>query len=321
MRTLSLAALLAIASPLVAHDYWCLNHHFNVYADYGYIRRQDVRDLSLVKRGESGTRSKTIIDNEDLEKRLHWESAIRGGIIYNVDACTSWEATYTYFYPWTAKTSATGDDNLFFPFKDPTFGDDYRDASRVIASYDSRLQNGEFLYWWHKTPQRVDYFSFSWTVGFRYIYLREKLRLLFFRETDISPYKIDTFSDLYGAQLGAMLQINPSCCWTWTFMIKGAGFFDVAKNEVEIRDQDDRIKIRDYKKNKWTDSWLLEGYGQLAYHWGSCFSLHFGYQGYILTGVVLAPNQRDIARTEHRRINAKGQIVIDGLYAGMDFSF
>ena len=115
--------------------------------------------------------------------------------------------------------------SFFFPFKDSDFGFDYHKASKAEAKYETRLQNGEFNYWGHVTPQRVNYFSFSWNAGFRFIYLRENLRLRFFRAEESSPYTIDTFNSLYGVQLGAMLQINPSSCWTWTFMIKGAGFF------------------------------------------------------------------------------------------------
>lgn len=321
MKARFLAPLVLMAAPIVAQDYWCLNHYFDLYAEYGYIRRQDVRDLTLVKRGTSNEDAKTVVDNEDLEKRLHWQSAIRGGIIYKPNACNSWEATYTYFYPWTANTNAKGDNNLFFPFKDFSFGDDYHHAFLAQAFYETRLQGGEFNYWGHVTPQRVNYFSFSWNAGFRFIRLKENFRILFHRENDISPYYINTYNYLYGAQLGAMFEINPSCCWTWTFMIKGAGFFNDARNEVDIRDQNDRISIRQYEKDSWTDSWLLEGYGQLAYHYQSWLSVRFGYQGYICSGLVIAPNQRDIGLTRKRRINTKGQIVIDGLYAGLDFSF
>ena len=116
MRLRTIVPLVLFSASVVGQDYWCLNHSFRVYADYGYIRRQDVRNLSLVNLEENKQSSKTVIDNEDLEERLGWESAIRGGIVYNATACNSWEATYTYFYPWKASKTATGDGKLFFPF-------------------------------------------------------------------------------------------------------------------------------------------------------------------------------------------------------------
>lgn len=317
MKILLLAVALASTSSLIAHDYWCLNNHFSLYADYGYMRRQDVRDLSLVRQ----LPNRRVLDTKALEERLGWESAIRGGVLYHVTACHSWEATYTYYYPWASRRTVTGNNNLFFPFKNPDFGDDYHLAFKAKACYESRLQSGEFNYWGHLTPQRVNYFAFAWTAGFRYMRLRESLRLLFYREEDRSPYTINTLNNLYGIQLGGMLEVNPSECFTWMFWVKGAAFFNAGDNRVKIRDQNDQITIRAYEKSRWTDSYLLEAYGQLAYHFTSCLSIYAGYQGYILTGVVIAPNQRDIHTRSKRRINTKGQIVIDGVHAGLSFGF
>ena len=91
MRLRTIVPLVLFSASVVGQDYWCLNHSFRVYADYGYIRRQDVRNLSLVNLEENKQSSKTVIDNEDLEERLGWESAIRGGIVYNATACNSWK--------------------------------------------------------------------------------------------------------------------------------------------------------------------------------------------------------------------------------------
>lgn len=335
MRKFSLAALFALATPLFAQDYWCLNNPFSIDIDYGYIRRQNTGDVSLVKqlsipivviedenlvnllREESNTK----ISSEDLQDELGWQSAIFGKIWYHVDACHSWEGVYTYYFPWSATETKRGENNLFFPFRDVTYADDYIFAFKAKAHYDTRMQNGEFNYWGHLTPQRVDYFSFSWTAGFRFLYLKDRMKLTFFREEDHSPYRIHTINYLYGAQLGAMLQINPSRCWTWTFMVKGAGFFNDAENRLRIRDQDNQITLCAYDKCHWTDSWLLEGYGELAYHWNSCISTYFAYQGFLVNGVVLAPNQIDKKRTCKRRIRSEGTIIVDGARLGFDFSF
>ncbi len=328
MRKITLVALSLTSISVYAQDYWCLDNRISIYADYGYIhRRGGTQNFTLVENTSelmliNGLiEPERVLSSKRLDRRMHWESAIRGGVVYHSDACGSLEATYTFFYPWEANTTVRRDGTLRFPFLELNFGIDYENADQVVALYRSKLQNGELNYWGHVTPQRVNYFSFSWNMGFRVMELEEKLRLAFTRRTATSFYTIRTDNILYGAQLGAMLQINPSCCWTWTFLAKGAAFFNTAENKVKITDEDNTFVLRKYKKKRWTDSYLIEAYGQLAYHWNSYFSLHFGYQGFILTGVALAPQQRDIRSVTKRRIRTKGQIDMNGMYGGVSFGF
>ncbi|NGX59355.1 MAG: hypothetical protein KR126chlam3_00506 [Chlamydiae bacterium] len=324
MRKLLLASIAFVISSLQAQDYWCLDKRLSVRADYGYLRRQEVRNLRLVEdtsqTGGNG-KPKKRIEADELVDLFGWESAIRGILTYHGSACSSLEAQYTYFYPWSSKIEKTADGTLQFPFKDPIITFDFTEADEAVVRYKSRLQNGELNYWWHITPQRVNYFSFSWNIGLRLIFLKETLDLVFKKDENKSLYAIETNNYLYGPQLGAVLEINPSSCWTWTFIVKGAAFLNDSHNEVEIGDFDNTEKFRDYEKMRWTDSLLIEGYGQLAYHWYSWLDLHFAYQGFLLTGLVLAPEQRDIHVSEKRRINTKGQILIDGLYGGLTLRF
>lgn len=316
-RWMPLAALCLSTATLYAEDYWCLNNHISLRADYLYWRRQEVRDLPLVK----NLNNKTLLNTEDLEKRLGWESGVLGRLTLFGGECGSVEFLYTYMWPWEGTSTVKGNGNLQFPFHQPSQDIDYHLANLVQARYKTWFQNGEFTYWYHVTPQRVNYFSFSWDIGLRFIYLPEKFDMGFTRQTNFSTYSIDTYNTLYGVQLGAMLEMNPSRCWTWTFIIKGAGFLNVAKNELLIKDENNTIIYRDYTKRTWTDSYLIEGFGQLAYHFNRFFSVHFAYQGFLLTGVALAPDQRDVSRRDRRKINVKGQIVVDGLQAGLDFGF
>lgn len=151
--------------------------------------------------------------------------------------------------------------------------------------------------------------------------LKEDMDLLFFRAGDHSVYSIQDKDNLIGPQLGAVLEINPSRCFTWSCMIKGAGFYNRVKNKVCVRDRNNTDKIIDYNKKKKTDSWLLEAYGQFTWNVWSKFDIHFGYQGFILTGVGLAPNNRTVHIPQSSSANVKGQIIIDGLYAGAALSF
>lgn len=329
-----LALLIALGSvPLLADDYWCLDNTISIRAEYTYLRRQEIRDLRLVEEVpiflplSSTVRPKKVMDTEDLADQLGWESGARVGLTFHKSACASLEALYTYVFPWKGREEVKPSEGnlLRFPFKDPDEFFDYNNASRAVGVYESRLQSGELNYWNHMTPQRCDYFSASWLLGARIVYLREEMCLTFTRDfmerMSSSDYSIDTGNVCYGLQLGAVLEINPNSCFTWTFLIKGAGFFNTAKNETRILDEDNSTELAGYVRRSWTSSWLLEGYGQLAYHWSDSFSLHFAYQGYILSGLALAPAQRNVSSSLHSMINKKGQIVIDGLYAGFTLGF
>lgn len=334
MKKITLSVVTFATLTLQAHDDWCLNHHISVYADYGYIHRGKINNRCLV---ESFTLPANVIIPQDIDdlasttcllsakkltKELQWESAIRGGIIYTSSPYAALELVYTYFYPWQARQNVKGNDDLRFPFLNVNFGLDYEKARRVVATYESFLQNGELNYWGYTSPPRVDYCSFSWNMGFRVMELNEKLKLAFSKENgDTSFYRIKTFNVLYGAQLGARLQVYPSPCWTWTFYAKGVAFFNTAENKVNITDENNTFTLRKYKKERWTDSYLIEAYGELAYNLNSFLSFHYGYQGFILTGVVLAPEQRDIKRSTRRRINTDGTIYINGMYGGLSFGF
>ncbi|NGX40048.1 MAG: hypothetical protein KR126chlam1_01388 [Chlamydiae bacterium] len=320
-------ALLSITSSMQAHDYWCLNRVVSVFGEYNYLRRSEIRNLRLVedtqgfdplKEEEKGSE---LIDTKGLVGRMGWESGIRGGVSFHWSDCASLEAQYLYVYPWKGTKDVSRDGTLRFPFEDPEFAFDYIDADHVDASYKSRLQGGELNYWCHITPQRVNYFSGSWLIGFRYFNLREHFRMAFTKRGRTSDYKIRTKNHLYGAQLGGVLEMNPTECWTWLFQIKGAGFFNDADNNVFLGDFGNRIVLRDYSKKKWTDSWLIEGYGELAYHLTSFADLYVGYSAFLLSGLVLAPEQRDLSSSDRRFLRKRGQIVIDGARAGLTLSF
>jgi len=324
MRKACFSLCFLASIPLQASCYWCLDYSITTQLDYGYLRRSEIRNLRLVEdtaRVKGSGRFKKVMSTEDLVDRMNWESAIRAGLTYHRNDKTSLEALYTYFFPWKGTKTVTADGSLQFPFIDPVFSEDYTGADKARAEYESWLQNAELNYWGHLTPSRANYFAFAWILGFRFLYLKEDFDLKFSKVGSSSLYAIETKNLLYGAQLGATLEINPSKRWTWTFQIKGAGFLNVAETDLCIGDENNTIVLKEFTKERWTDSYLLEGYGQLAYHWRRNFSVHFGYQGFILTGIALAPEQRDVKLKDRRRVHAKGQIVIDGLYAGLEYSF
>lgn len=141
------------------------------------------------------------------------------------------------------------------------------------------------------------------------------------RLIETSDYKIETKNFLYGVQLGAIFEVNPTSRWTWSITAKGAGFLNDARQKTFVGDEGNEITLASYTKERWQGSWLLEGIGRISYRWGNCFHIFAGYQAFLLTGLALAPEQRDVELTTRRYLTVSGQIILDGFFAGMNFSY
>lgn len=320
MRKKPYIALVLASASLQGYDYCCFSRDIEFLADYAYLNRSQVHDFSLVRRTISPGREKTILDIGDLVEDMDSQSAIRGGILYHHSPSATLEAIYTFVLPWEGRKTNIGAADLSYAFRGQTPLLGFINANAATAKYRSWFQNGEFNYWIHVTPQYVNYFSFSWDMGFRVILLEEHFNLQFTKPLSVARYSIKTNNNLYGVQLGAMLEINPTDYWTWSFLIKGAAFADRVRRNAVINDPSSAVQLN-YSKAKLASTCLLEGYAQLAYHWTSFFSFHAGYQGFILSGIAIAPEQRVLKSIPKSSIRVKGQVVINGMYVGLSLRF
>ncbi|MBS0628964.1 MAG: hypothetical protein JSS30_01920 [Verrucomicrobia bacterium] len=322
MRKIPFIAIACAASSLYGHDYYCPSNDIVLFADYAYLTRGEIRDFPLVKNTRVLTDAKTLLDTEDLVEAMGSESALKVGILWDHNLCNSFELFYTYVRPWHSKKTLNNAGLLSYAFKDfRTILNGFFGADTVVAKYSSQLQNGEFNYWIHVTPQYVDYFSFSLDLGLRYISLQEHFSLRFLFPAAESHYAVKTNNHLYGAQLGAVLEINPTDCWTWSFMVKTAAFANKANDHIQITDPFDVNAPPNKSKHKLVSTGLVEGYVQLAYHASSFLSLHVGYDGFLLFGLALAPEQRALNNSLTTTLRANGQIVVHGFYTGLSIRF
>lgn len=315
-----------LASSL--NGYYCvqsLSDSIFISADWMYLRRSKIQEHNLVVNNsilDANGNPEDVLRTQDLCHDWNWKTGLYGNITYVSDACSSLEALYYYVFPWHGRRVAGGFADLSFPFEDSTFTNDFNNANFVEARYRSQLQNGEFNYWRHLTPRRINYFSASWICGFRFLYVNEHFSLAFTQGTDTSDYRIHTKNYLYGAQLGFVFECNPSSRWTWAIIIKGAGFLNDARSFVFLGDQNNTLVLRDFEKKKYQAAFLIEGMATLMYQWCDHFNIHIKYQAFQATGLALAPEQRDKdSHTTHRHIDVRGDIVLDGFSAGITYSF
>lgn len=322
MRKIPLIAFACAAASLYGHEYYCPSNDIVLFADYANLTRSSIRDFPLVKNTTIVTKPKTVLDTEDMVDAMGNESALKVGILWDHNAFDSIELFYTYVRPWHSKKTFNNPGVLSYAFKDfATVLNGFFDANTVVAKYSSSLQNGELNYWIHVTPQYVDYFSFSWDMGLRYISLQEHFSLRFIQPTAEAHYAVKTNNHLYGVQLGAVLEINPTDYWTWTFLVKTAAFANKANDHVLITDPTDANAPPNKSKHKLVPTGLVEGYLQLAFHPFSFLSFHVGYDGFLLFGVALAPEQRALSTSRSIGLRANGQIIVNGFYTGLTLRY
>lgn len=316
----------AVASCL--HGYYCvpsINDRFYITTDWTYLRRSKIQEHKLVLNQNilnSNGLPEAVLRTQDLCHNWNWKTGLIGKITYANCDNASLEALYCYVFDWSGRDVASGPASLNFPFENSSFSNDFTGASFAVAKYTSRLQNGELNYWGHLTPRRVNYFSASWIMGFRFLYLREHFDIAFTNGPDVSDYRINTKNYLYGAQVGGVFEVNPSSRWTWTVIVKGAAFLNDAHSNVFLGDFNNTLVLRDFDKKKWAAAFLIEGIGSLSYQMFHHMNIHIGYQAFQATGLALAPEQRDKdSHTKSRHIDVRGDIVVDGFFAGLTFSF
>jgi len=321
MRKISLIALSLSAASLQGHYCYCPSNDIVFFADYAYLNRGEIRDFRLVENTRNPRDPFKVLDTEDVVESLGDQSAIKAGILWDRNIERSLEIFYTYVIPWSTTKKVRDAGVLSYPFREiqPLLG--FINADQVIIKYRTQLQNGELNYWIHVTPQYVNYFSFSWDMGLRYINLQEHFSLRFIKPATEARYAVKTGNNLYGVQLGAVLEVNPTDYWTWSFMVKTAAFVNQAHTHVNVTDPSDANVPPSYSRHRLASTGLLEGYTQLAYHMSDFVSLNVGYQGFILFGLALAPEQRALSKRRMTNFRTSGQIVINGFYVGANLRF
>jgi hypothetical protein len=290
-----------------------------VGADYLYMRRTRVGRHRIIT--DNAKTPKTLVSTRDLVEDFEWKSGVQGFITYTPNPDSTIEASYSYIAPWKAEATISPGSTLEYPFVAPDFTVDFVDGTAAAVQLRSSLQWAELNYWGHVTPRRCNYFSFSYLIGGRWFFLKEFLELQSVADLDLSSYVIKTYNRLYGVQLGGALEVNPTKRWTWNFQLRGAGFLNTARNHPVLTDEDSTITLIDYSKERWKDTYLIEGLASLSYHWGEFLTIQAGYQGFRLAGLALATNQLKISTEGKRRVRIRGDIVIDGAFAGITLNY
>jgi hypothetical protein len=318
-----MGTLVAFECEKPVHDDWSLNNHWNLTADFVYMRRWRVHNRKVVEQTTPGfLTSTTLIETRDLVHRFDFEPGVSVALMFTPSKERSFEATYLDLRRWQDTRVKHGPGNLDFPFQDLSFTHDFVMADRAEAKYRTRVDTAELNYWSHTTPRRADYFSVSGILGLRYAELNEKFALNFTRGSNQSSYDIHTKNHLYGGQIGGNFQINPMRLWSWDFTVKGGAFANRASQKTFLGDFNNTVELRDYKKSEWRLTYIAQAVISLTCQFWSHLNAHVGYQMLYFSDVALAPDQIEKKTTTTRKkLNVYGQAMIYGLLAGLTLGF
>lgn len=321
----------ALLSPLFlfAHDRALLDHHWHLTGEFVYMRRSEIHNHTIVKdRDKPLDRCKTcpnrdVIDNKDLVNRLGFEPGFRFALLYMENPRSSFEVNFLYLEPWHAEKKVKGHKSLSFPFSHATYTHDYHGSDEARAEYEMDFWDLEFNYWRHFTPRYIDYFSLSAIFGLRYFHWNEGFDLTMTHPPDKSNYKIDTKNDIFGAQVGLDFQMNPTRWLSWEIAAKVGGMANHALQKTSLRDWNDRVKLRDFKRQAWEIGVFADVAATMGFQFKDHINIHAGYQVLFFSGLALAPEQtnKGTRPTSGDEVHTNGAAIIHGLFAGLTVSF
>ena len=161
---ISSLSLFSISSYASSEDDWSLNHPVSISGDWMYLRRSKIKNHTLANDSSQplnkcGCPNFQVMDVKNLVHDFEWESAAKANLtVMKHDAKASVEALYYYVWPWEGDDTVKANGTLSFPFDNPNFSFDFTNANLAEGMYRSQLQNGEFNYWGHLSPRRINYF-------------------------------------------------------------------------------------------------------------------------------------------------------------------
>lgn len=323
--------LLIGASSLFGGDDWSMNNHFTVYGDFIYMQREDLHNKTMIRerhfnRDSKQFYTKPALRSRDLLHKFDWEPGFRVGATF-MERTWSVDGSYLFINGWHAKTKIEDDHaGLSYPFKQNAstkVREAFSHADQGTGKYKSQFWTAELNYWRHVTPRRMDYFSFSWIAGVRYVQLDEdtSVTLKKRRENAWSRYHIESRNFLPGPQLGLNIQVNPYRQWSWDFTGKIGGLLDYQQQNTSVKTNTE--KFRGGKNHDFSTTLLLDLSASLSWNFWRHGSIRLGYEVYYISGVNLAPENYKRTTSESRIIQteAKGEVLINGLFAGLALSF
>ncbi len=258
--------------------------------EVGYcgLWRSPLKDMSFITGGENG--------EAPFEKvKFNYVSGVRALVEMNLGQKNSIEAVYTGLFNWNNHGSATDSTYTFSVPTSPYLNEDWTDFYYFHYHYRSQLNSGELSYWRHVTPRYVNYFSFSWMIGLRYIDFRDSIHKNNGTGQVGDTASVKAINRMGGAQVGLELQCNSSKRFTWAIQVKGGGYADFVSRKTIFNDLGNTELIVNSEQSRVKKDFTLELIPYIMYRINPIY-LRLAYDRVILFNPVFAPRQLSAAK-------------------------
>jgi hypothetical protein len=183
--------------------------------------------------------------------------------------------------------------------------------------YHSELNSGELSYWRHVTPRYVDYFSFSWLLGLRYIDLRDTFKMNNGNGETGDNAHVHAINQMGGVQLGLEFQANATSRLTWAIQVKGGAYANFAQKKTVFYDEGNTELLISSHPSKVEKSYTLQLVPYIIYRLNPIY-FKLAYDRSILFNPVLAPTQVKFLKNVHD-IYTHSYVNFQALYASVGF--
>jgi hypothetical protein len=250
---------------------------------YAGLWRSPLKEMVFLLEGEYGP---AIFHKINFD----YSQGVRALLEFNQGPKNSIEAVYTGLFKWSNKDSAINAGSNFYVSMLPYYSKDWTNFNYFQYHYKSEFNSGELSYWRHVTPRYVDYFSFSWLLGLRYIDFRDSMSILNEKELAVNAAQVKAVNQMYGAQAGLDFQCNPSRKMTWALQVKGGAYADFVSRKTVFYDEGNTVLLVNSKLHRVKKDYSLELIPYIMYRLNP-FYFRLAYDRVILFNPVFAPLQ------------------------------
>ena len=197
---------------------------------------------------------------------------------------------------------------------------DYISADKAKGQYYSTMFTDQLNFWWHVTPERVNYFSVGFAFGLRYLNLNETYKETFYKNTSHSFFNVHCTSDMWGLQGLGVFEVNPYDWLTWGLRFTGGWLGVNLGRNMQVRDYNNAVFLTNRSAHAVNHGWLAEGQIYMNGYFMKRFSWKLAVDGLWVRGAALATNNINLTE-KVVPIRTNQNIIFASWVAGLGFDF
>lgn len=278
-----------------------------IQADALFLRRlQGPMDQPLVL----NTAGAVLLTTSDLDLSTALGPRLTIDLSPDGDRCG--EVVYFGMSYRTASATIDGANDLRIPGDLALITHDFFQADQMHVEYSSQLQNVEVNGIYHVL-------DWSWLAGFRYVYFEDNFDIHARDFNTIgSDYRIGTWNNLFGGQLGARVAHTWGSL-DWELTGKVGLFANAAQTSSFVGDFNNQFVVRDDHLAGTRAALVADIVLSATYRLSDVWALRGGYNLMWLDGLALAPDQLDFSSSLNAPASYRvGEVCLHGAHLGLE---